>query len=230
VSANWHGIVLDLDDTLIDTTRLLVPAADRRAAEALIAHGGPADVDGLVARFHVLRLRGVVDVFRAVAEEYGLPAAATDAAESSFFTYQVPDLRLTHDVERALAELRTIAPLALLTFGDPDTQWSKIRSLGLEREGAFAGLRVVGRGEPGGKAVSLSALLSELDWAAGRVVVCGDNPASDIRAGNICGCMTVRVRRGGAEFASATTVSPLDQADHEIASVTELPALLRRMA
>ncbi len=229
MSAEFHGVVLDLDDTLIDTTRLLVPAADRRAAGALIAHGAPADEEGLLARFGLLRRQGVVAVFEEVAREYGLPAQAAEAAEDTFFRYDVPDLQLTAQVVAALAELREIAPLALLTFGDLDTQWSKIRTLGLDAAGAFAALRVVARRDAGGKAVALAALLNELGWAPVHVVMCGDNPASDIRAANTCGCISVRVRRDGAEFARAGSDVPLEQADHEIGSVTELPALLRRL-
>jgi FMN phosphatase YigB (HAD superfamily) len=219
------AIVLDLDDTLYDTSAKLLPAADRRAVAALRARGLALGEDAALARIAALRRAGVVEPFRALAAEEGLAAAAAEEAERSFFRYEVPPISLDEDVARALDELRGLAPLALLTAGDVATQRAKAGRLGLARW--FAVQEFVGFDAPDGKAGALRRLTAANGWTPSRTVFAGDRPDGDVRAANRAGCLAVLVRRPGAEFSDARADGPDGVPWRTVAHVRELPAVLR---
>ncbi|MCE9634793.1 MAG: HAD family hydrolase [Planctomycetes bacterium] len=220
------AIVLDLDDTLYDTSGKLLPAADLRAVETLCASGLRLTADAALAEVRALRERSVTDAFRALAAAHGLPDAAGAAADDAFFRYTVPEMALDDDVAAALDELHTLAPLALLTMGDPSTQRAKSARLGLTRW--FCVEEFVAGGAAGGKSDALARLVAGRDWAPSRTVFAGDRPDSDVRAANRVGCRAVLVRRPGAEFSSTRIDTPGDTPWRTISHVRELAALLRR--
>jgi FMN phosphatase YigB (HAD superfamily) len=219
------GIVLDLDDTLYDTTRLLIPWADRRAVAAMRAAGLDLDEETALARLLELRAAGVVRTFAALAAEHGADDACVAPGEDAWFVYDPPPMTLEPDVARALDELAAIAPLALYTMGDVMTQHAKVGRLGVAPR--FAEVRYVPVHAPGGKTAALSELIAHFAWTPSRVVVCGDRPDADVRAGNRNGCLTVLLRRDGSEFAGVAPESQDDLPWRTIAHVAELPALLR---
>jgi FMN phosphatase YigB (HAD superfamily) len=221
------GIVLDLDDTLFDTTRLLLPWADRRAVAAMRAAGLDLAEDAALARLLELRRASVVRTFAALAAERGADDACVAAGEDAWFVYDPPPMTLEPDVARALDELAEIAPLALLTMGDVMTQRAKVERLGLASR--FAEVRYVPFHATGGKTAALSELIAHFGWKPARVVVCGDRPDADIRAANKNGCRGVLVRRAGGEFAAVAT-SGDDAPWKTISHVSELPALLRGLS
>jgi len=218
------AIVLDLDDTILDTAGLLVPIADQRAVQAMIAAGLPVDGNTAHATLRELRSRGVEDLFVEIAARHGGSPECADAATHAFFRYDVPPIALEPEIEAALHTLHGAAPLALLTAGFEATQRQKVARLDLEA--LFVECVFVPLGSPGGKEPALRALLTRHGWRPERVVVAGDRPASDIRAGNALGCRTVLVRAPGGEFAEHTPSGPAETPWRTIASLAELPALL----
>ena len=125
------AIVLDLDDTLYDTTGLLLPWADRRAAAAMREAGLPFEEDEVLRRIRSLRAGGSVGFFAEIARAAGVPASCAEAGEAAWLVYDPPPMELDDDVESALDELATLAPLALLTTGHPATQRKKVERLGI---------------------------------------------------------------------------------------------------
>ena len=221
------GIVLDLDDTLYDTTLHLLPHADRRAAASLRDSGLALDEDEIVRRARSLRAAGCTRIFAEILRAEGRPEAWAAAADAAWFTYEPPPMRLEEDVGRALDELAALAPLALLTSGDPETQRKKVARLGLAPR--FAALRYVDHRGTEGKSEALGALLQDRGWTPSRTVVAGDRPDGDVRAANRNGCLAVLVRREGGEFSAVAPASPDDVPWRTIAHVRELPALLRAL-
>ena len=219
------GIVLDLDDTLYDTTRLLLPWADRRAIAAMCVAGLDLGEDEALRRLLELRRDGVVRTFAALAAERGAPDRSVAAGEDAWFDYDPPPMSLDPPVAAALDELAAMAPLALFTLGNVATQRRKVERLGIAPR--FADLRFVDFRGADGKTEALASILRDQRWDASRVVVCGDRADGDVRAGNRNGCLTVLVRREGTEFANVAPASPDDVQWRTIASVAELPALLR---
>lgn len=223
--AALDGIVLDLDDTILDTAGLLVPVADRRAIAAMREAGMEADPDAAHDLLRALRRDGVENLFGELARRLGAPEACGAAGTHAFFRYEVPAISLEPEVEAALEELARMAPLALLTAGVGTTQRQKVARLDLAP--LFVECVFVELGSPGGKEPPLRDLLARRGWTPERVVVVGDRPASDVRAGNAAGCRTVLVRRAGGEFAEHAPASPADEPWQTITSLAELPGLLR---
>jgi FMN phosphatase YigB (HAD superfamily) len=219
------GIVLDLDDTLYDTTRLLIPWADRRAVAAMRAAGLALSEEAALARIAELRRAGVARYWDALAREQGVDAACVAVGESAWLDYEPPPMELEPAVAHALDELAAIAPLVLFTMGHPRTQRWKAERLGLAAR--FADMRFIDFRGPGGKTETLAAILAEHAWRAADVVVAGDRPDGDVRAANRNGCRAVLVRRTGSEFADVAPASADDVPWRTIASIAELPALLR---
>jgi FMN phosphatase YigB (HAD superfamily) len=181
--------------------------------------------DAALARLVELRAAGVVRTFAALAAECGADERCAAAAEDAWFVFDPPPMALDAAVDAALTDLARTAPLALMTLGHPATQRGKIERLGLAKR--FADVRVVDFRGKDGKTETLAAILRDRRWDPSRVVVCGDRPDGDVRAANANGCRAVLVRRDGGEFANVSPASPLDVPWRTIASVAELPALLR---
>lgn len=219
------AIVLDLDDTLYATSVHLLPWADRRAAVAM-RHAGLALAEAeILGRIAELRAAGSTSVFQDLVRAAGGPAICAEIGQSAFLVYDPPPMTLDDDVARALDALQAMAPLALLTGGDPGTQRRKLERLGLARR--FVAERFVASCAPGAKAGPLREILEERGWRADRTVLAGDRLDGDVRAGNRVGCLTVHVRPGSGEFAGVVATSPDDVPWRTIAHVRELPALLR---
>lgn len=217
------AIVLDLDDTLLDTTGILLPVADRRAVRAMRAAGLALEEDAACARVTELRRAGRGgSVFRDLAAERRAPEPAGAAGEDAFFRYEVPPLDLDPRVARALDRLALFAPLALLTLGVPRTQRRKLEELGID--GRFVDREFVDLFGGGTKTAGLARLLDRHGWRAERVVVVGDSLAGDVAAAVANGCPGVLVRAGGerAHDVAPEGVRPWAAVDH----VDELPALL----
>jgi FMN phosphatase YigB (HAD superfamily) len=219
------AIVLDLDDTLFDTTRLLLPGADRRAAAAFRAAGLALDEPEILRRIEALRAAGSTSVFREIAAASGAPAGAAAAAEDAWFDYDPPPMRLDDDVAAALDELAVLAPLALLTSGHPDTQRRKVDRLGIAAR--FAECRFVDFRDPGGKTAALGEMLRARGWSPPRTMMVGDRPDGDVRAGNRVGCLTVLVRREGGEYSRVPASSPDDRPWRTVGHVREVADLVR---
>lgn len=217
---SYDGIVLDLDDTILDTTRLLLPAADRRAIAALRAHGLAFGESEALARLTELREAGAAGVFESLAEEGGARTDGIAAARQAFFVYAdlVPPLEIAPRTTQALDALGGMAPLALLTTGDPPTQRRKIERAGIAHRFDATVIAPLG-GE--GKTHALAGLLADRGWDGARVATVGDRMRSDIRAGNANGCVTVLVRSPGAEFAAETPRDAADEPGHVCADLLE---------
>ncbi len=218
------AIVLDLDDTLFDTARLLVPQADARALAALRAAGLALDEDAARAALRALRASGAARPFVELARTHGVPTRDETVGEDAFQRFEVPAIRLDERVGRALDRLHAACPLALLTAGDVATQQAKVERLALRPW--FTELVFVATDARDGKTPALRALLARRGWEPSRVVVVGDRPSTDVRAGNALGCRTVLVRAPHGEYAAQRVVEPHDVPWREIAHVAELPALL----
>jgi FMN phosphatase YigB (HAD superfamily) len=223
---NVDAVVLDLDDTLLDTAGLLVPMADRRALQAMIAAGLPVDLDTASATLREVRAAGIELLFHEIARRHGGTPECADAGTDAFFRFDVPPIALEPAVEKALHALHAAYPLALLTAGHEPTQRAKIARLDIEP--FFIECLYVEIGAPGGKAPALRALCDRRGWRPECVVFAGDRPSSDIRAANAVGCRGVLVRAEGGEFAASEPSGPDEEPWATIPSVTALPALLSR--
>jgi FMN phosphatase YigB (HAD superfamily) len=188
-------VVFDLDDTLVDTSALLIAPLEIEAARRMVqvAPSLP-DPDELATLVLKLRQADPSMVERELVRL--LPGLTEEVLEArrQTFTGLTPDrLFIDPRAKRLLQDLHGRATLYLLTEGNLDFQNAKIDHLGIRS--FFREVVIVPPG-PGAKHGALVSLLERGRHPAGSVVVVGNRLDREIRAGNRLGITTVWVRRG----------------------------------
>ena len=125
---------------------------------------------------------------------------------------------------RGYADLRTLAELPVLRFlvtsGFRLLQESKIKALEFERLFAAIYVDAIDAADRKGKQSIFEGILNDYRLKPEEVLVVGDNPDSEIEAGNQLGITTVQVLRAG--------VSRGNNASHYIDNLAQLKGLLRQ--
>ena len=220
-----RAVIFDLDDTLIDTTGLLLGPAHLEAARAMIAAG----LDGVVeevahARVAFTRTHPGDDLEALLIERFGAsdPDRVRAAGRAAFYCRPVPDIDPIPGSLELLASLRSSGYLLfLLTIGDPDTQRRKVELAGLAE--AFDTLVLVDI-ESSDKAAALEVLLGDHALEPEQVLVVGDRIDREIEAGRRSGCWTLRVIHGEGRYYRPQ--SPAQQAHYTVDEVQSIPAVI----
>ena len=122
------------------------------------------------------------------------------------------------------ADLRTLAELPVLRFlvtsGFRRLQESKIKALGFERLFTAIYVDAIDEADRKGKQSTFEGILNDYRLKPEEVLVVGDNPDSEIEAGNQLGITTVQVLRAGVPRGNNAT--------HYIDDLAELKGLLRQ--
>jgi len=221
-------VLFDLDDTLYDCFGQRVVAAHRNASHALAAAGLPASPDEILR----LRLAAIqadprlefVDL--EVGRGLGVPLtdAQRESAEAAYFSTPVGRLHLFPGALKLLRYLKKRGVRNfIVSFGDPQTQHAKVAALGLDREPAVENVFYADRAPVLTKDEVFRSILSVVESDPARVLVVGDRPASEIRAGKGLGMHTVRLRHG--EFSRQEPESDAERADFEIRKIAALRKL-----
>ncbi|HXZ29393.1 MAG TPA: HAD family hydrolase [Terriglobales bacterium] len=221
--------VFDLDDTLYDCYGQRVLAAHRHAAAAMVRAGLPATP----ARVLRLRLRAfrrdprISRIDPEICRHFRIahPEKILQAARQAFFTLPVGRLRLFPASLRVLRTLhRAGVRIFVVSFGDPFTQHAKVRALGLHREPAVERIFYADTAHLVTKEGVFRSLLRHVEPDPKRILVVGDRPSSEIRAGKLLGMHTARLLHG--EFLGLKPAGPEEKADftlRDIAGVLRLP-------
>jgi len=217
-------VIFDLDDTLYDCFGQRVRAAHFHAAKAMAEAGLPASAEEI---FEV-RMKAyeedpqLAHIDQRVCELFKVPADARQklvrVSRLAFFTLPVEKLTLfpgTLPVLRGLKEHGV--KIFVVSFGDPDTQRAKVAALGLDREPAIDHVFYADISKLMTKEAFFRSILRNAERDPGRVLVVGDRPSSEIRAGKSLGMHTARLR--GGEFAGLKVQGPEEQADFEISKI-----------
>jgi putative hydrolase of the HAD superfamily len=130
-----RAMAFDLDDTLLDTTNLLVPAAANEAFSILIRAGlslSPEECEK--SRIQLIKSLSHKDVFEKLAREHGSAEtlAALAVANQTFYHPNLPDsLPLLEGALENIQNLSTKYSLYVVTAGLKDAQERKIAALGI---------------------------------------------------------------------------------------------------
>jgi|GEM_PF-6216512 len=171
-------VVFDLDDTLIDTRGLLLPAALAGVARAA---GVP------VAKLNASGKR-IEEVLAGVED---LTPVRWAAAAAAWRSDDLPPLQPLPGVRDLLARLKGRTWLALVTRGDPLRQRRKIEVTGLQP--CFDALVIRPVEAPGTKRDDLRALLGRRGLPPDRCAVVGDDPEDELLHAAALGCLPIRV-------------------------------------
>jgi putative hydrolase of the HAD superfamily len=219
-------VILDLDDTLLDTAGLLLGPARLEAGAAMVAAGLPGTPEAAAAGLaRAARERPGENPFEVVAAAAGVdPLRVGVAGWGAFFRREVPErLPLVEGAADALHRLRARGlRLLLVTLGDVATQEAKVRATGVTELVDRVDYEPVGPLADKGRAFRGLCEAEGLPPAACAVV--GDRPDAEIAAGRALGMFTVRVRRG--EHEAFEPRSPAEAADATVATFPAAAAVL----
>jgi putative hydrolase of the HAD superfamily len=154
--------------------------------------------------------------FDSIADKYGFSPAMREAGFAAFSQVEVRQpMRGYGDLE-ALAEIP--AKLFLVTSGFRRLQESKIRALGIAHLFTKIHIDAIEEGTPKGKLHAFQEILRAYQLSPREVLVVGDNPGSEIAAGNQLGMTTIQTLRPGVPASPSAT--------HHIRNLGELKRFL----
>lgn len=205
--AQLSAVAFDLDWTLCFYGVTIAEAM----ARALERVGRPVDLlgdlDEAAARYEVFwaeeeERRAPARLVRERAWENLLQASEVDDRElasalaEEYAAIRMPSICLFDGVRELLVDLRPRYKLGLLTNGQADMQWPKIRTLGIED--LFDAIVVsgdTGLYKPDRRAFDI--LLARLGVEPGRTLFVGDSPEKDVIGAQAAGMRVAWVRTNG---------------------------------
>lgn len=221
-------VIFDLDDTLYDCFGQRVRAAHHHAAQAMVEAGLNATADAVYrARMRAFRQDPMLRHIDAeVSRHFGAedPEAVSRAAREAYFNCPVGKLTLFRG---SLPLLRFLAKRGvrnfIVSFGEPRIQHAKVRALGLDREPSVEKIYYADRGNVLTKEAAFRKIQKRMRLTPSDMLIVGDRPAREIRAGKELGMHTVRLRHG--EFKSQMPVGPEEEPDYVIGNISEVRKL-----
>lgn len=223
-----RSVIFDLDDTLYDCLRQRVRPSHRHAAEAMVRAGLKATVDAVFrARMKAFRHDPMLrHIDPAVCRHFGAEDTEriSRIARDAYFNCPVGKLSLFRGTRPLLRFLHSRGvKIFVVSFGEPAIQKQKVSALGLDKEPAINKIFFADRDKLLTKEVAFRKIQHELGLNAAEILVVGDRPMREIRAGNELGMHTVRLRHG--EFAAQEPQGREEEPDYEIGNISEVKGL-----
>lgn len=222
-------VIFDLDDTLYDCFRQRVQLAHRHAAAAMVEAG----VDATIEQAFKVRMAAfkrdphLHSIDQEVCRKFKVqnPGLVEMRARAAYFSTPVGKLALFPASRLVLATLaKKGVRNFIVSFGDPETQHAKVRALGLDTEPSVKKIFYADTGKLLTKEAIFKVIQQHEEPDPKKILVVGDRPSSEIKAGKALGFHTARLRHG--EFSSLDPVGPEEEADrtiHSIGDVLRLP-------
>ena len=219
------AIIFDLDDTLYDCTGLLLEAARRRAAEAMVAAGLPCTPE------EAYRLQVELNekhgpnylVFNEIARRYNAGQELLNAAMRAYNSDEVHDIHPFSDVAPTLDRLRTAGyRLFLVTTGVYARQEKKVEKLGIRQ--CFNEV-VINDMEKGMLMEECyRQLIERYHLRPSEVAVVGDRVQQELRIGEEMGMTTVQMCHG--RFRDERPSNGTGTPHYRIKHIFQLPTIL----
>ncbi|MBZ5489374.1 MAG: HAD hydrolase-like protein [Acidobacteriia bacterium] len=218
-------VIFDLDDTLYDCFGQRVRVAHRYAAQAMVAAGLKADSEAVYrARMRAFRTDPMLRHIDAeVSRHFGAenPEEISRAAREAYFNCPVGKLTL---FPGSLPLLRFLAKRGVrnfvVSFGEPRTQHAKVKALGLDCEPSVEKIYFADRSNLLTKEAAFRKIQKRTRLKPSEILVVGDRPMREIRAGKELGMHTVRLRHG--EFKSQMPAGREEEPDYVIENISEV--------
>jgi len=221
-------VIFDLDDTLYDCLGQRVPATHRHAAQAMVKAGLKASADAVYrARMRAFRTDPMLRHIDAeVTRHFGAenPEEISRIAREAYFNCPVGKLTL---FPGSLPVLRFLAKRGvrnfIVSFGEPKIQHAKVKALELDSEPSVEKIYYADRSNVLTKEAAFRKIQRRSRLAPSEILIVGDRPAREIRAGKELGMHTVRLHHG--EFKSQMPVGPEEEPDYVIGNISEVRKL-----
>ncbi len=193
------AIAFDLDDTLIDTTHLLVPAASRSAYEAMTSAGLQCSFE----TFERERKAGALSmkhemIFQLLAQKYA-PAekwqTSAQAGSLAFYNPVIPShLPLLPGARENLENLSKRYALFLVTSGHPDTQTKKAEAS--QTRGFFQKFFMIDGRNKQRKSLAFKEIISSLNLSPANLLSVGNRLSQEIHDAKELGSQTCYFKFG----------------------------------
>ena len=221
-------VIFDLDDTLYDCFGQRVRVTHRYAAQAMVNAGLKADVKSVYrARMRAFRIDPMLRHIDAeVTRQFGAenPEEISRIAREAYFNCPVGKLSL---FSGSLPLLRFLAKRGvrnfIVSFGEPRIQHAKVKALGLDREPSIEKIYFADRNNVLTKEAAFRKIQKRTRLTTAEILIVGDRPAREIRAGKELGMHTVRLCYG--EFKSQRPIGPEEEPDYVVKSIAEVRRL-----
>lgn len=188
----YKSIAFDLDDTLLDTSGILVPAASRRACEAMLAAGLQCSLDEcLQMRHDMASQQSHTEIFTRIVKRFGTsqPEKAVEGALQEFYNPAVPaTLPLMPGALENLEYLKKDYQLFLVTMGSKTSQEQKIKALGIAHH--FQKIYILNGFIGEKKDLAFRDILASQQHAPHELISIGNRLSSEIRDGKRLGADT----------------------------------------
>jgi len=224
-------VIFDLDDTLYDSFGQWVRVAHRYAARAMVRAGLKAGVEAVYkARMRAFRsdpMLRYIDTEVCRQFHATTPDAISQAARDAYFNCPAGKLTPFPGTMPLLRHLHACGVRSfIVSFGEPKVQHSKVRALGLANHPHIASFVYADRDKLLTKEAAFRQIQKQVGLPAEQMLVVGDRPMSEIRAGNDLGMHTVRIHRG--EFVAQEPQGPEEEPDFVVKSISEVRGLAFR--
>ncbi len=217
-----HSIAFDLDDTLLDTTRLLSPMASQAAFCILQDHGLKLGLDECEKlRQEWVKTISHKDFFKKLAIEYGTDKTlkSLDLANKAFYHPVIPsELPLLPEALNNLEILKSKYDLFLVTAGIEDAQMAKIKSLNISH--FFKKIFIVDSFNQKRKFDAFSAILAENNIQPENLLCIGNSLSSEIKDARLIGAWACYFAFG--EDRGSYPTDPLLQPHFTVSNHSEL--------
>jgi FMN phosphatase YigB (HAD superfamily) len=221
-------VIFDLDDTLYDCLGQRVRVTHRYAAQAMVEAGLKADTEAVYrARMRAFRADPMLRHIDAeITRHFGAenPEEISRIAREAYFNCPVGKLRLFPGSLPLLRFLKNCGVRNfIVSFGEPKTQSAKVKVLGLDREPSVEKIYFADRNNVLTKEAAFCKIQKRTRLTSSEILVVGDRPAREIRAGRELGMHTVRLLHG--EFKSQKPIGPEEEPDYVIRNISEVRKL-----
>ncbi len=190
--SQFKALVFDLDDTLLDTSQLLVPMAAKHACQEMIKQGLQCSLQ--VCEQERAKLANQLshrEIFKKIANDIGCihTELAIENAVNAFYNPAVPkNLPLMPGALENLSELSKKYSLFLLTTGNLETQLKKIHALNILH--FFKEYFIVDAFKGERKLDIFKKIIYSYAYQPSEILSIGNRLSNEIREAKMCGCTT----------------------------------------
>ena len=219
-------VVFDLDDTLLDTSRLLIPRATQEACRAMIESGLHASIEDATAACRDRATKSPrQDLFMSLVKKFGVqegcdPLRVATAGNQAFYNRKVEeDITVFPGVIELLESLKAEGyHIHLVTQGHRPTQEEKIRILNIGR--AFESIHHIDPSRGERKRDAFARIMERTGAPASHYISIGNRIDTDISEAKELGWKTCWVRYG--EYRFLTPTLPKEKPDFIVSGLSEL--------